>query len=450
MSDRLSGIAYIPLSPQDIEEMLKAVGAASMEDLFAHIPAHLKFRGSLPLPPAASEQEVRAALTALAEKNCVPALSRTFLGGGAYSHYQSAVVDALIQRSEFFTSYTPYQPETSQGNLQAIFEYQTMMCQLTGLDIANASLYEGATSLVEAVLAASRALPDRREIFVGRTLHPHYRQVLAAYLQNFDFTIAEVPFTPSGQMDLGWLSRRVSEKTLCVAAGYPNYFGVVEPLLELSTLLKPKGALAISVTMEALALGLLKPPGELGVEFACGEAMSFGLPLSYGGPYLGFLAAREAHLRRMPGRFVGETVDTEGKRGFVLTLSTREQHIRREKATSNICSNEALCALSACIAMALLGRKGLRELALLNHKRAVFLMEGLTGTKKAKRTFGAPFFNEFTLTLPKAGALEQSGFVFGPALEADYPELKDAYLFAVTEMNEPPELDAIVRSLEGL
>jgi glycine dehydrogenase subunit 1 len=430
--------------------MLKTIGVPSVDGLFSHIPAGLKFKGLPPLEPGKSEQEVWKALSDMAERNCVPSLSRTFLGGGACSHYHPAVVDALIQRAEFFTSYTPYQPEVSQGNLQAIFEYQTMVCQLTGLDLANASLYEGATALVEAILMASRALPGRKEILLGRSLHPHYRQVVTAYLQNFDFKIMEVPFTRSGQMDLEWLATNATERTLCVAAGYPNYFGVVEPLLELSALLKPTGALPISVTMEALALALLKSPGQLGAEIACGEAMSFGLPLSYGGPYLGFLATREAHLRRMPGRIIGETVDSEGKRGFVLTLSTREQHIRREKATSNICSNEALCALSACIYMSLLGRKGLRELAMVNHKRAGFLKEKLTATKNAKSTFGGPVFNEFALTIPKAKQLEQAGFVFGPALEKDYPELKDAHLFTVTEINEPADLHAMVRTLEAI
>ena len=441
---------YLPLSPEEQAEVLSAVGVKTADDLFAHLPAAVRFDGPVPLAPALSEQEAWAALQAMAARNCVPDLARTFLGGGAYNHYQPAVVDALLQRAEFFTSYTPYQPEVSQGNLQALFEYQTLMCQLTGMEVSNASLYEGATALAEAVLLAGRANPGRKQVLLARSIHPHYRAVVHTYLQNFDYSITEIPFTPSGQIDLDWLKRNVTEDTLCAAVGYPNYFGVVEPLREFQSILLAQGGITISVTSELLSLGLLESPGAFGIEIACGEAQSLGLPLSFGGPYLGFLATREAHMRRMPGRLAGETVDSEGNRGFVLTLSTREQHIRREKATSNICSNQALCALAASIYMALMGRKGMQALALVNAKRAQWLRERLLATGRVKPLFDGPFFNEFAVALPKAAELERKGFVFGPALAKDYPELKDGWLFAVTEMNDPAALKAIVAATEAL
>jgi len=441
---------YLPLSPSEMEEVVSAVGVKTADDLFSHIPASVKFTAPLPMAPALSEQETWAALQAMAGRNCVPDLARTFLGGGAYNHYQPAVVDALLQRAEFFTSYTPYQPEVSQGNLQALFEYQTMMCQLTGMEVANASLYEGATALAEAVLLAGRALPGRKEVLLARSIQPHYRAVVHTYLQNFDYAITEIPFTAAGQIDLDWLKKKVNENTLCAAVGYPNYFGVVEPLREFQSILLAQGGITITTTGEALALAYLESPGALGIEIACGEGQSLGLPLSFGGPYLGFLATRESHLRRLPGRLAGETVDSEGNRGFVLTLSTREQHIRREKATSNICTNQALCALSASIYMALMGRKGMQALALVNAKRAAFVREGLLASKKAVALFDGPFFNEFALTLPKAAELEKKGFVFGPSLAKDYPELKDGWLFAVTEMNDPATLKALIAATEAL
>lgn len=436
---------FIPISSKDLEEIFSFLKIKSFDDLFSHIPEDLKIKNNIEIETL-SEQEVFKKIEEISNKNKLPEKERNFIGGGAYSHYIPAVVDFLSSRSEFYTSYTPYQPEVSQGTLQAIFEYQTLICQLTGMEISNASLYDGATSLVEAVFLASRISPERKEIWVSETLNPNYRNVLRTYLRNFDFKLKVIPKDENGKFDLNFIEKNISKDVLCFCFGYPNYFGIIEPVKEAVELVRREGILPISCTSEILSLGILKSPGELGVEISCGEAQSLGIPLSFGGPYLGFLATKEAHLRKMPGRIAGETTDKEGKRGYVLTISTREQHIRREKATSNICTNQALCALRACIYMSLLGKEGFKNLSLLNAKLAHYLK----GLIKKFIVFDSPFFNEFVIKVKNVERIFERGFLIGPALEKDYPDLKDCYLIAVTELNSVKSIERLSRILEEL
>lgn len=436
---------FICLSKKDIEETLAFLRIKKIDDLFAHIPENLKISPKTEIKTF-SEQEVFEIIKDISNKNFLPEKSKTFIGGGAYNHYIPALIDLLVQRAEFLTSYTPYQPEVSQGTLQAIFEFQTLICQLTGMEISNASLYDGATALVEAVFLATRIYPERKEIWVCETLNPQYRDTLKTYLQNFDYKLVIVPKTKDGIFDLNWIEKNISKNVLCFCFGYPNYFGIIEPVDKAIKLLEKEKILTISSTSELLSLGLIKSPGELGVEIACGEAQSLGIPLSSGGPYLGFLSTKEAHLRKMPGRIVGETEDKEGKRGYVLTISTREQHIRREKATSNICTNQSLCALRACIYMALLGKEGFKELSLINAKRAY----GLYKKIKKFTIFNAPFFNEFVIKIKDFKKLNEKGFYFGPSLEKDYDDMKDCYLVATTEINKKESIEEFASLLEEL
>ncbi|MEJ5165719.1 MAG: aminomethyl-transferring glycine dehydrogenase subunit GcvPA [Thermoanaerobaculia bacterium] len=436
---------FICLSRKDIEEILSFLKIEKIEDLFKHIPESLKISENLVLE-GLSEQDTYKKIEEISQKNKIPESSRTFLGGGAYNHYIPSIIDHIVERSEFLTSYTPYQPEVSQGTLQAIFEFQTLLCQLTGMEISNASLYDGATSLVEAVFLGTRIYPERKVIWVSETLNPEYREVLKTYIQNFDYKLVVVPKTEEGTFDLKWIEKNISKDVLCFCFGYPNYFGIIEPVKEAVKILEKEKIITISCTSEMLSLGILKTPGELGVEIACGEGQSLGIPLSFGGPYLGILSTKEAHLRRMPGRIVGETEDREGKRGYVLTISTREQHIRREKATSNICTNQSLCALRACIYMALLGKEGYRELAQINAKRAYGLYQRI----EKFSVFKKPFFNEFVVKIKNPEKLQEKGFYFGPPLEKDYPDLKDCYLIATTELNSKDSILEFAKAMEEL
>jgi len=436
---------FVCLSEKDISDILSFLNLKKIEDLFSHIPENLKISENIDLKTY-SEQETFEIIENISNKNILPEPSKTFIGGGAYNHYVPAVIDHLVERSEFLTSYTPYQPEVSQGTLQAIFEFQTLICQLTGMEISNASLYDGATALVEAVFMATRIYPERKEIWVAETLNPEYRDVLKTYLQNFDYKLKTVPKTKEGIFDLKWMEKNISKDVLCFAFGYPNYFGIIEPVKEALKILEKEKVISISSTSEVLSLGILKSPGELGVEICCGEAQSLGIPLSFGGPYLGFLSTKETHLRKMPGRIVGETEDKEGKRGYVLTISTREQHIRREKATSNICTNQSLCALRACIFMSLLGKDGFRELALINAKRSY----GLYNLIKKYAVFDKPFFNEFLIKVKDPEKLNKKGFYFGPPVENYFPDLKNSYLVAVTELNKKESIEEFAASLEEL
>jgi glycine dehydrogenase subunit 1 len=435
--------------------MLRAIGLASMEELYQHVPQSLRERARIDLPDGLSELAVRRRLAALAKRNVNAEDWSLFLGGGIYQHFIPSAVDAIVSRSEFATSYTPYQPEVSQGTLQALFEYQTLICQLTGMEVSNAAVYDGASAAAEAVLMARRIQPlSRRRVLVSRALHPQFRAVIATYLKNLsDIQIEEIPFDSTGGIDLDALTDRLDPRSMCVLVGYPNFFGVVEDLAPIQSACARAGAQLVSVTTEPLALALLKPPGEFAVDIAVGEGQSLGVSMSLGGPAFGFFACRKKFMRNMPGRLVGETVDSEGRRGFVLTLATREQHIRREKATSNICTSQTLCALAATVYLALLGKSGIRRIADINLVRAHDAQRQLTEQGKLSAAFSGPFFNEFVLRGEKlAERFERCNgkkIIPGIRLTPWYPELSDCLLTCVTEMNEREEIDRLVRTFAG-
>ena len=445
---------YIPHTEHDIAAMLAILGVESIDDLFTSLPQELRSQARVQLPAGLSELGVRERLTELARSNHVGDETVTFLGVGAYSHFVPVVVDQLIQRAEFATAYTPYQPEVSQGTLQAIFEFQSLVATLFGLEVANASMYDGASATAEAVLMAKRILPQRSTVLVARSLHPQYRRVVQTYLDGVPGVhIIELPWDGDGRVDAVSLAKRVDDTVSCVVVGYPNVFGVIEEVERISETTHHADALMITVTTEALALGLLKAPGELGVDIAVAEGQSFGIPLSYGGPGVGLFACRERFLRNMPGRLVGETVDHDGRRGFVLTLATREQHIRRERATSNICTNQGLCALAATVFLCLMGKQGLRELAARNVKKSHYARDVLSHIEGCRQRFSAPFFNELVIEVPQARTvwrrLKEQGLIAGLVLEDWYPELKDCLLLCVTEMNTRSEIERLIQGLDG-
>ena len=445
---------FIPHTEADIAAMLDAIGVSRVEDLIAHIPAELRDRASIKLDRGRDEAEVAAVMAALAAKNTGATGYTSFLGGGSYRHYVPAAVRAITARAEFATSYTPYQPEASQGTTQAIFEFQTLITQLTGLEVANASMYDGASAAAEAVLMARRVLPKRHVVAVARALWPDYRATIRTYLSaQPELELIEVPFDPeTGAIDFAALQRLADDRLLCVVAGYPNAFGIIEPLGAIATLAHRAGALTIAVTAEAIALGLLKSPGELGADIAVGEGQSFGIAPQFGGPGVGFMAARMAHVRLMPGRLVGQTRDRNGKRAFCLTLATREQHIRRERATSNICTNHSLCALAATVYLSVMGRQGLREIAARNVELAHDALAVLTSVGFKPR-FSGPFFNEVVVSMhDPQGAISSAikrGVIPGIALKRDYPELPDGLLITVTELNRREDFDALREALIG-
>jgi len=445
---------YIPHTPEDVAAMLARIGLKSVEDLFVEIPETVRLNRPLDLPPPLAEVELLRELRKLGGLNASVSTHRSFLGGGAYNHFSPAVVDQLISRSEFYTAYTPYQPEISQGTLQAVFEFQSLICQLTGMDAANASMYDGASACAEAILMAVR-LTRRRKVLVSRALNPRYRETAATYCRYLDMQLEEVAVAADGRTDLQALTAQLDDQTAAVVIGYPNYFGAVEDLARAGEAAHAKGAQLVAAVAEPVALGLLKSPGELGADIVVGDGQSFGLPLSFGGPYVGFFAARQKGLRAMPGRLVGETTDLDGKRGFVLTLATREQHIRREKATSNICSNQGLCALVVTVYLALLGKQGLRELAVQNHAKTEYAKQQITALKGYSLLFDAPIFNEFVVRCDDRqvnsvlSGLETKGFLGGIALGRDFPELKGCFLVCVTEQNTRQDIDALVEALAG-
>jgi len=423
---------YLANSEADRAAMLQQIGCGSVEELFAQIPADLRLQSELNVPGPLSEPEILEFFQQAAAASTRGYVS--LLGAGAYSHYRPVVIDALISRGEFLTSYTPYQAEISQGNLQAMFEFQTLIAQLTGMEIANSSLYDGSTATNEAVLMAMR-LTKRQQVVIARSVHPEYREVVQTYLQHQGVRIEEVPYAASGQLDLERLESLVSEETSGVVIQSPNFFGSLERVAEIAPIVHRQGALLVVAVAEPLALALVRPPAE--ADMVCGEAQSFGVPVAFGGPYVGFLATRERFVRQMPGRLVGQTVDTEGRRGFVLTLATREQHIRREKATSNICTSQTLCALMATIYLCLLGKKGLRMLAEQNLAKAYYASQQLAASD-ASLPFTAPHFNEFVVE-PSGDAeelltaLREEKIIGGLRLERFYPELKNYLLVCVTE-----------------
>lgn len=444
---------YTPHTAADQEHMLRTIGLDSIEALYRHVSGTLRGRAKINLPEGLTELAVRKRLSALAFQNATTLDWSLFLGGGIYNHFIPSAVDATISRSEFSTSYTPYQPEVSQGTLQALFEYQTLICQLTGMEVSNAGVYDGASATAEAVLMSRRIQPmSRRRVLMSRALHPQYRAVVSSYLKNLeDVQLEEIPFDAAGATDLEQITRRLNDQTMCVVAGYPNFFGVIEDLAPIKAACAQAGAQLISVTTEPLSLGVLKPPGEFGVDIAVGEGQSLGVPMNLGGPAFGFFACQKKFVRNMPGRLVGETVDTDGRRGFVLTLATREQHIRREKATSNICTSQTLCVLGATVYMSLLGKNGLRRLAEANVLRAHEAFGRLRQDAKIEPAFSGPYFNEVVLRSADLQRLfakcAASQIVPGIPLKNWYPELQDCFLICVTEMNEREEIDRLVAAL---
>ena len=443
---------FMPHTESDVAAMLEVIMAASLDDLIAHVPADLRATSAIALEPGRTEEEVAREISALAARNASAANYVSFLGGGYYRHYVPAAVRAVIARAEFATSYTPYQAEASQGTTQAVFEFQTLITQLTAMEVANASMYDGASAAAEAVLMAHRLQPRRTVVAMSRALWPDYRATIRTYLSAIEeVEVVELPFdTASGVTDAGALAKIASDSLLCIVTGYPNAFGIIEPLGKLSDIAHRSGALSISATAEGLALGLLKPPGELGVDIAVGEGQSFGLPLQFGGPGFGFLAAHMAHVRQMPGRLVGQTRDRDGRRAFTLTLATREQHIRRERATSNICTNHSLCALAATVYLSLMGRTGLRELAERNVELAHEAAAKLAASGVRPR-FNGPYFNEFVIRIDHPPArlrtAEQRGILAGIALAPDYPELADTILLSVSEMNQAEQFSKLADAL---
>ncbi|MCA1959957.1 MAG: aminomethyl-transferring glycine dehydrogenase subunit GcvPA, partial [Desulfomonile sp.] len=439
---------YLPHTDEDVAIMLEAIGLASLDDLFITVPQDCRRSRPLNLPEPLTEWELTERMNCLAATMTASPVGRIFVGAGSYEHFIPASVAHLLGRSEFSTSYTPYQPEISQGTLQAIYEYQTLVARLLGMEVSNASLYDGGSALAESLLMAVR-VTGRKRVAVSRAISPLYRGVVATYLQSTDIEIVELPYDTTGCTDLGQLD--ALDDLAAVAVQSPNFFGCIEDLRTVGEKAHGLGALAVTCFSEPLAYGLLKTPGSLGADIACGEGQSFGIPQSFGGPSLGMLATRMQYVRTMPGRLVGRTVDRDGKRGFVLTLATREQHIRREKATSNICTNHSLCALAAAMYLASLGGTGLRELAALNHDKAEYLKKRLAEVG-CTPAFSTATFNEFTVRVPDgfdatyARLLEQN-VVAGLPLERWYPELAGHHLFCVTEVISREDMDALVQEV---
>jgi glycine dehydrogenase subunit 1 len=441
---------YLSLTPDDRRAMLAATGVSRIEELYRDVPADALLQRPLDLPRAQGELAVERALGTLAAKNVAAGSVPCFLGAGAYRHHVPAAVDYLVQRGEFLTSYTPYQPEIAQGTLQALFEYQTQVALITGMEVANASLYDGATATAEAAMMANRLTKRRKAILAG-SLHPHYAECVRTYARFNGFAVVERPPDPDATDDPGAL---IDRETSCVIVQNPGFFGQLRDHTALGEACRRAGALLVVVVTEPVSLGLVMPPGAMGADIVAGEGQPLGNALSFGGPYLGLFATRDKHVRQMPGRLAGETHDAEGRRGYVLTLSAREQHIRREKATSNICTNSGLCALAFAVHLALLGEAGFTRLAALNHAAAVRLAERLERVPGV-RVVSDSFFNEFTLRLPRAAAplvdaLAAKGVLAGvPASRfwPGQPELADLLLVAATEMNTDAEMEALAAAL---
>jgi glycine dehydrogenase subunit 1 len=445
---------YIATTPDEQRTMLDAIGVSSMEELFDAVPAELRLNRPLAIPPALTELELSSHMAELAAKNQSAGQKVCFLGAGSYDHFVPAIVDAIASRSEFYTSYTPYQPEASQGNLQVFFEYQTLISQLTGMDVSNASLYDGGSAAAEAVLMALSATGRQGRVVTARSLHPEYRQVLATYLANLHVELVTVG-AADGTIAPRELALAVNADTACVLFQQPNFFGCLEAADELSSIAHAAGALSV-VSVDPISLGLLKRPGDYGADIVVAEGQSLGSPMSFGGPYLGIMACRESLVRRMPGRLVGETVDRRGKRCYVLTLQTREQHIRREKATSNICTNQGLFALRATVYLAALGPQGLRETAELCLRKAHYAARQIAGVPGFELAFAHPTFKEFVVRAKGRDAAAliaracQAGFLAGVPLARWYDELADSFLVTFTERRTRAEIDALVDCLRTL
>ena len=444
---------YSPHTEADIAEMLATVGVASLDDL-VRVPDAVAIRAPLDVPPALPEMELAAKIAGYAKRNAAVEYA-SFLGAGSYRHYVPPVVMSLAMRGEFLTAYTPYQAEVSQGYLQAIYEWQTYVCLLTGLDIANASVYDGATALAEGAIMAVNAT-GRRAVLVSQGVHPNYRSVLRTYAAGLDLDVEELPLGADGTTDFAALEARLAEKRFAaVAVQSPNFFGCIDaPPAAARAACEATGTVPIAVVAEAMSLGVLAPPAQWGAQIAVGEAQSFGNPVAYGGPYVGFIAATKEHMRRIPGRLVGRSVDAQGRNAYVLTLQAREQHIRREKATSNICTNQAHCALVATIYLAALGATGLRRAAVLNLERAHALVERVTQIPGFSRAFATPVFNEVVVRVPAGltaarvlAALEERKILGGVDVGRWYPQYADCLLATATEVTTDAEIDALCAAL---
>ena len=429
---------YLPKSDSERQEMLAVLGLSAEEDLVSYLSADVRFDGKLDLENGKSEYEIVDYFKARAARNANGYAS--FLGAGVYNHYRPVLCDVVVSRGEFLTSYTPYQAEISQGTLTTIFEFQTMVCQLTGMEVANASMYDGSSAVPEGAMMAAR-LTRRDKILVARSVHPEYREVLATYLKHGGLPVSEIGYGPNGLLDLDALTRGIDDSVAALIVQTPNFFGLLEQIDELAHIVHSKGALLVVAFTEAVALGLIEPPRE--ADIVVGELQSFATPPSYGGPYAGIIASKDKFVRQLPGRLVGETTDSEGRRAFCLTLATREQHIRREKATSNICTNQALIALMATVYMTVYGKEGMRELAQQNLSKAHYL------ASKLPRKFDAPFFNEFVVTTNGKSADEINrellvhNIIGGLPLDRYYPELAGGVLLCATEMSKRSDMDRI-------
>ncbi len=443
---------YVLNTPGDVAAMLSRIGVGSVEDLFANIPAPLRFQGSLNIPPSLTEIELTAHIQALSAKNQSASDAVCFLGGGAYDHFVPSVVDAVAGRSEFYTTYTPYQAEASQGTLQVVYEYQTLMAQLTGMDVANASLYEGGSAVAEAVLMALGITGRAGEVLVAESVHPEYRQTLATYARNLKCRVRTMP-TLDGFLDPDDVAKAVNDSTVAVVAQSPNFFGHLEEMKAIGEAAHKAGSIFIDV-FDPVALGLLATPADHEADIAVAEGQGLGIPLGFGGPYLGILACRNEFVRKIPGRLVGETTDRHGQRCWVLTLQTREQHIRREKATSNICTNQGLFALRAAVHLTALGPAGLRETAELCLRKAHYAAERLCQIPGVKRKFDRPFFKEFTLSMPGdlpglLARLRERGYHAGLPTGRWYPAYADGLTVAVTERRTKAEIDGLAGAVES-
>ncbi len=444
-------MTYFFNTPQQQKEMCEVIGIQDVDELFSQIPAEFRLTGDLQLPAAMGELELTQHMTGLAAKNYPAGQNVCFLGAGSYDHFIPATVDAIASRSEFYTSYTPYQPEVSQGNLQATFEYQSLICQLTGMEVSNASLYDGGSAVAEAVLMCLSATRRYGKVVTVGSVHPEYRQTTATYLQNLETELVTVP-TPGGTAAPEQIAAVVDDTTACVLIQHPNFFGCLEEVEAIAQIAHDHGALLVQ-SFDPISLGLLKRPADLGADVAVAEGQSLGTPMQFGGPYLGILACREKFVRRMPGRIVGQTEDRHGRRCWVLTLQTREQHIRREKATSNICTNQGLFALRASVYLAAMGPKGLKETATLSMQKAHYAAECLSNTSRLEPAFAQPFFKEFVVRDENGqvqqllNAAQQQGILAGVSLGKWFPELSDCFLVTVTEKRTKSEIDQLTACL---
>jgi glycine dehydrogenase subunit 1 len=444
-------LRYIPNSPEERSEMLEAMGLGSAEALFDSIPEDLRLKRPLNTPAALSEIELLDRFEQMGARNA-GAGRISFMGGGAYSHYIPTIVDHILSRSEFFTAYTPYQPEISQGTLQVIFEFQTLVCQLTGMEVANASMYDGSTALAEAVLMAER-VTKRSKAVASTATHPQYLEVINTYVQHAGIHLELVPFDEKTGQSWQALAGAIDDETAALVVQSPNFFGCIEDLSALADAAHAKGALLIVAITEAMSLGLLKSPGACGADIVVAEGQSFGVPLSFGGPYVGLFATREKHARQIPGRLVGEAYDKKGRRGFVLTLATREQHIRREKATSNICTNEGLIALAATVYLETMGRRGVQEVAYQCAQKATYAARAIAKLNGYSLPFTGPYFNEFVVRGPgRAVELlarlgKEKGIDGGIALSRFIPDRPNDFLVCVTETNSREQIDRFIQAL---